>query len=136
METVRDGCVTCGRTVVENGATLLVEAARVIDGREPALEFMATLGEGKKKDLERLASLMFRIEHYARYGELVIPRELNELRDGLWEVKAGDVRMIFFAADHSDRGAIRLTNGFVKSSQRTPRREIDTAIWVRREDAA
>jgi hypothetical protein len=28
----------------------------------------------------------------------------------------------------------RLTHGFVKGTQRTPRKEIDVALWIRRED--
>ena len=89
MATVRHECVTCGCTVIENGVKLLIEAARVADGREPAVEFLDALANGKKKDLERLAKLMVRFEEYARTGRLVVPRELNELRNGFWEVKAG-----------------------------------------------
>ena len=98
------------------------------------MEFLDALANGKKKDLERLAKLMVRFEEYARTGRLVVPRELNELRNGFWEVKAGDARMIFFYAGHPGRASIRLTNGFVKNTQKTPRKEIDTATWIRRED--
>ncbi|WP_156056496.1 hypothetical protein [Streptosporangium roseum] len=83
-----------------------------------------------------MADILVRLERYAVTGTLAVPRELNDLRDGIREIKAGDVRLPFFDVPGSIANAIRLTSGFFKSSWKTPRKHIDEAIWVRREDLA
>lgn len=104
------------------------------DGECPADEFLVALENSRKpKDRDRLAAILMLFEDYAE-GELEIPRELNDLRDGVREIKAGDVRLPFFEVDGTKTGAIRLTHGFVKRGEKAPREQIDKASWIRRED--
>ncbi|WP_329092366.1 hypothetical protein [Streptosporangium sp. NBC_01469] len=83
-----------------------------------------------------MADIIIRLERYAATGTLAVPRELNDLRDGIREIKVGDVRLPFFDVPGSVANAIRLTSGFLKKSWQTPRGYIDEAIWVRKEDLA
>ncbi|WP_441245597.1 type II toxin-antitoxin system RelE/ParE family toxin [Kitasatospora sp. McL0602] len=121
--------------VYEQGAHHMIEAARMTDGRYPADEYLnSLLASNKPAELDRLANLLIRLEHYAHRGTLEIPRELNELRDGMWEFKAGRDRLPFFNLEESPSGALRLTHGFYKKQQETPHKEINMALKVRRED--
>ncbi|WP_020544481.1 hypothetical protein [Nonomuraea coxensis] len=113
----------------------MIEAARTTRGECRADAFLTQLEQSRsRKDVVRLAEILVRFERYALTGSLAVPRELNDLRGGIREIKAGDVRLPFFDVPRSNAGAIRLTSGFLKKSWRTPRRHIDEAIWVRRED--
>lgn len=115
----------------------MIEAARTTTGECRADEFIKKLENSRSdKDMARLADILVRLERFAMTGTLAVPRELNDLREGIREIKAGDVRLPFFDVPQSTSGAIRLTSGFLKKSWRTPRRHIDEAIWVRREDLA
>jgi hypothetical protein len=83
--------------------------------------------------------------------------EINDLGEGLWELKIGKVRIPFFEGNctgtGSSMGAIpklglptnvqppttgshcaRMTHAFEKGTEKTPRREIDRAEGIRRED--
>jgi hypothetical protein len=123
--------------VYECGHTRIIEAARTRDGEEPAEEFMQRLEDSKKKsDLQRFADVAIVFEEYGSRGTLRVPRELNQLRDGLWEIKAGDIRFPFYEMTDGHHPAVvaRLTGAFTKGTRRTPRREIDRALWVMKED--
>lgn len=91
---------------------------------------------GRRKDVQLLADMAVVFEEYGLRGTLVVPRELNELRDGLWEIKVGDLRFPFYTLDDASHPApaARLTGGFRKRTSRTPRQELDKALWVMRED--
>jgi Phage derived protein Gp49-like (DUF891) len=91
---------------------------------------------GKRKDIQVLADIAVVFEELGLRGTLVVPRELNELRDGLWEIKVGDLRFPFYEAGDASHPSLaaRLTSGFRKKTWRTPRQEIDKALWVMRED--
>ncbi|GHE43842.1 hypothetical protein GCM10017673_52480 [Streptosporangium violaceochromogenes] len=137
MPVRRTPCPDCGRTYYEWGAAKMIEAARTTTGECRADEFIKKLENSRKpKDAQRLADILVRLERFAATGTLAVPRELNDLRDGIREIKAGDVRLPFFDVPRTFSGAIRLTGGFLKRSWRTPRNHIDEAIWVRREDLA
>jgi hypothetical protein len=127
-------CSDCGRICYERGRARVIEAARTMARRSPADEFLRMLAGGGRANLRRLADIMVRFEDMARLGTLPIPRELNELRGGIWEIKAGNVRLPFFDVDRLPITELRVTSGFLKRQERTPRREIDRAEWVRRED--
>ncbi|WP_062345959.1 hypothetical protein [Herbidospora yilanensis] len=115
----------------------MIEAARTRAGECRADDFLRRLEESRQpKDAARLADVLIRMERYAVTGSLAVPRELNNLRDGIREIKAGDVRLPFFEVPGSAADAVRLTSGFIKQSWRAPRKYIDEAIWVRTEDLA
>lgn len=130
-------CEICGRTVYEDRRSRIIEAARVKSGEEPAEKFIAgLLGSRRRKDADRLADVVQVLKDYAIEGTLEIPRELNELRGELRELKAGDVRLPFyeFTDDSHPKTVTRLTSGFIKKQGETPRHEIDNGLWVIRED--
>jgi hypothetical protein len=130
-------CGQCGRTVLEHGHVRIVEAARTLDGREPAEEFIQQLLQSnKERDRQRLNDTVMIFEEYGRNGTLRIPRELNQLRGELWETKAGDLRFPFYLVQDDKHPApvARLTGAFRKQTQRTPRKQIDNAQWVMGED--
>jgi hypothetical protein len=131
-------CAHCGRTVYECGQARIIEAARTSSGDEPAEEFLQRLERSQKgKNTRRLADVAIVFEQFARTGTLEIPRELNDLRrGGLWEIKADDTRFPFYEFTDGDHSATiaRLTSGFLKGTPKTPRKEIDNALWVMGED--
>ncbi|MYT70025.1 hypothetical protein GTY60_10120 [Streptomyces sp. SID8367] len=116
----------------------MIEAARSDDGRSHLDEYLnALLSSKKESDQERLANILMRFEAYARRGTLEVPRELNELRaNTLWEFKAGRDRVPFFRLEGSPSAALRVTHGFLKRQLRTPLKEINWALRIRREDLA
>ncbi|MFY1696693.1 MULTISPECIES: type II toxin-antitoxin system RelE/ParE family toxin [unclassified Solwaraspora] len=120
----------------------MVEGARLSSGKVLVEEFFESLAGRKFRDglrrvsgMDLLAAIALRFEDLARTGTLPIPRELNELRSDIWEIKAERVRLPFYWTQipFASR-AIRLTHGFIKATAKTPRKEIDCAIWVRKED--
>ncbi|MFJ9674862.1 type II toxin-antitoxin system RelE/ParE family toxin [Streptomyces sp. NPDC101221] len=139
METVqRTTCTDCSRISYEQGTALMIEAARTTEGRFEADEFIADLEKNYKRrgNLQRLADIAIRLEEFAERGTLRVPLQLNHLRNDIYEVKAGDVRLPFFYCTHFTGKTVRLTHGFLKKSQKTPRKHIDKALWVMREDGA
>ena len=122
------------------GAGGLVEGARTNgpQAATPSVEFIESLKENQ--DQQRLALIQTRLERFSRQGEQSLGRNVRELRDGLWEIKAGDVRLPFFHIDETmesrcDRGTvIRLTHGFIKRGMRAPEAEINRARWIWGED--
>ncbi|WP_372481724.1 type II toxin-antitoxin system RelE/ParE family toxin [Streptomyces coriariae] len=113
----------------------MLEAARTTDGSYKCDEFFLNLeGSRRKKDRARLADILMVLEDFA-HRELIFPREINNLEDGIRELKPGDVRLPFFDVPGTKVGAVRLTHGFIKGTRRTPRKEILKALWVREEDA-
>ncbi|MEU8266393.1 hypothetical protein AB0B89_04435 [Sphaerisporangium sp. NPDC049002] len=62
----------------------MIEAARTREGEARADAFIARLEKSRsQKDAKRLADILVRFERYAYTGSLAIPRELNDLRDGI-----------------------------------------------------
>ena len=54
--------------------------------------------------------------------------QCRSLEDGLFELKAGQLRIVFF---YDGPGRVVCTHAFAKKGQRTPRREIDRAKRLR-----
>lgn len=143
MTVQRNTCIVCGRTVYERGQAKIIEAARAATGDEPVEEFIAKLEvaavrkKGRRETaVQRLADLADVFEDFARNGKLEVPRELNQLKDDLWEIKPGDVRLPFYETTDTAHGiaVVRLTSGFYKTQQLTQRHHINWALRVMRED--
>lgn len=134
----RSLCATCGRTCYEQGGSMSIEAARTGDGREPVEEYLQKLetAPGRRRaKLDKLATIAIVFETFV-HGELAQPRELNFLDDGIWEIKAGKCRLPFFYFEDGrhDRVA-RITSGFEKKQDKTPKGEIRKSKWVRQQDS-
>lgn len=137
METVRRAsCGDCSRVSYERGAALMIEAARTRDGKAEADLFIGQMEVDRKKkgNLRRLADIAIRMEEFSDRGTLRVPMQLNQLTDDLHEIKAGDVRLPFYYCSHYTGKTVRLTHGFLKKSQKAPRKEIGKGLWIIRED--
>ena len=121
----------------ERGPYYVLEAAWDRDNRWQADEFLVGLESSRSKSgLRRLADIVLRFEEFATTGHLEIPRELNFLRGDVWEVKIGSDRLPFYYGSDGDVATVRMTHGFVKRTDKTPRREIDKAEAIARIDQA
>ncbi len=127
-------CHSCGRCVLEEGIFYAIEAALDRSGESPSRDFLVSLNR-KKKAQEQLIDILMRLEDFASTGTLAVPRELNHLKDELWEIKAGNVRLPFYYNKLGTCGRIRVTHGFLKASQKTPLKEIDRGLAIIREDS-
>lgn len=151
-------CRVCGRIVLIEGTVNRMEAALDGAGRSLAIEWLETwAARPKGSRLRKLADLQAALEDFANAPERLRLTELNYLRSGLWELKIGRVRLPFVAADcsgtPSSAGSYRrlvlpahvpavpagsccgrATHGFEKRSERTPRRELESAQAIGRED--
>lgn len=109
-----------------------IEAAFDRAGQAPAVGFFDDLLRAKRTR-PFAGDAAQRLEDFARAGRLEVPRELNRLHDELWEIKAQRVRLPLYYAT-ADCADVRVTHGFLKNSQKTPRREIDRGLAIIRED--
>src|SRR5487761_1838224 len=87
---------------------------------------------------EALADVVAVLDEYAGTGRLRIPRELNDLdlAIGLREIKVGSARFPFYELTDSVHTVTdtRLTHGFAKGTQETPRGVIGKAKWAIEQD--
>lgn len=133
------GCTVCGRTIYAQGAARIIEAAwtpegdlvqRYLTGRPWRM--------WRKKVLVREADVVAVLDEYAGTGRLRIPRELNDLdlAIGLREIKVGSARFPFYELTDSVHTVTvtRLTHGFTKGTQETPRGDIGKAKWAIEQD--
>lgn len=126
-------CQRCGRICYHEEGCYSIEAARRLDGSSPAHEYLEELQRNGKQHI--VVRFLLRFEDLARDGELIIPDDMNDLYNGLWEIKVSDHRLPFYYnKSHSDYEAVRLTSGFKKRSQRTIRSDINFARTVWSED--
>ena len=87
-------------------------------GNNPVKEFIEKLGKADK------AKVIWIIDLLAEYGiHLTMPHS-RPLGQDLWELRADAGRIFYFTT--SGRQFI-LLHGYIKKSQRTPARELDTA---------
>lgn len=91
-------------------------------GRQPAREFIDGLNpKMKAKTLGRLLLL-------EEYGERLSMPFARHLEDGIYELRIpqeSDITRLLYFFCIGDRAIV--TNGFIKKTQRTPRREIEKA---------
>jgi phage-related protein len=129
----RSVCGDCGRIVYERGGQIVIEAARRPSGEALAENFLADLDA--RGQYSELAEIAIRLEDFALNGTLTVPLQLNNLGDGIFEIKTPTVRLAFYYAQHPGNvQAVRLTNGFFKRGRKTPPRHIRLAKRMRAED--
>jgi len=89
---------------------------------EPVTQFLEKL---RKMDDAEYARIDRRITQMAERGSSRRQDEFNDLGNGLFEMKSrGGTRIMFFY----DKGWLVIcTHGFVKKSQKTPRRQLELA---------
>ena len=100
----------------------MVEFYATKDGREPAKEFLESL------DAKMIAKILKIIELLEVNGPSLRLPYTEHLGDGIFEIRAkqgSDIaRVLYFFVIGKK---IVLTNGFVKKTQKTPKREIEKA---------
>lgn len=98
------------------------------DGHEPAREFIDSL------DIKMRAKMVRTIALLQNNGTSLREPYSKALEDGIFEVRAkvgSDISRVLYSFFVGHK--IILTNGFIKKSQKTPRREIDCAMAYRKE---
>ena len=99
-----------------------IEFYNLPDGSQPALDFMDTLEPKMRAKMIRAVDLL------EKYGYMLRPPESKELDDGIMELRVSFgnniTRMLYFF--FIGNTAV-LTNGFVKKTQKTPKKEIQLA---------
>jgi len=152
--------VVCKRAVVlGEGPVNRLEAALDDQGLSPLLsDWESRIPTGKGRYADDWADMAIVIDHFLVDPKALRPNEINDLGDGLWELKGGRLRLPFFGVDcsgtvslsghhrrlvlprgvrtprGSDRSA-RGTHVFGKGQHRTPRKQIDRALGIMRRDA-
>ncbi|HET8660144.1 MAG TPA: hypothetical protein VFM55_14240 [Micromonosporaceae bacterium] len=125
----RSICEDCGRILYERGGHLMIEAARMATGTAPADTFMAELE--RSGQLDKLADIAIRFEDFARTGTLSVPVQLKHIENGIHQVKAVTVRLLFYYTNHFSHETVRLTNGYIKRARECPPKYIRLARRVR-----
>ena len=91
-------------------------------GKCPVTEFLDALNSKQAKKVAWVLSLIEDMD--------LVPKEYYKKltnTDDIWEVRIQLASDIFRVLGFPDSNHVVLTNGFVKKSQQTPRREIQTA---------
>ncbi|MEW4413011.1 type II toxin-antitoxin system RelE/ParE family toxin [Clostridium sp. AN503] len=92
------------------------------NGEEPAKDFIL------QQDPKMKAKLLRIIEMIGTNGNVLGEPYTKSLSDGIYEIRAkhsSDITRVLYFFEVG--GRIVLTNGFVKKTDKTPRREIETA---------
>jgi phage-related protein len=104
-----------------------VEVYKKENGKEPIMEFLISLPEKHR------AKAIWEIELLREFGtdlkEPHIKAITGKEYKGLWELRikfAGDISRIFYFM--SDKNNFILLHGFVKKTEKTSKRELDTAL--------
>lgn len=92
------------------------------DGQAPAKDFLLSL------DYDMRAKMIRTLEMLQKNGPALREPQSKELEDGIFELRAqfgsNISRLLYF---YDEGKLVLLTNGFIKKTQRTPRKEIDLA---------
>ena len=135
-----------------------MEAALDQKGKASALEELQSWLQNPRKSMQRrVGDLYAALQNFADDPTSMMVHELNSLGPDLWELKIGKLRLPFVAANCSGTASssgifrsltlpnhlpqppvvaktARATHAFLKESQKTPRKEIDRALAIGRED--
>lgn len=124
--------------VLEKGSKYEIEAALDKTGSPEAIRYLENLADEARISVasaqNTLADLALQLQDFADGKPQDIPRQVNDLRDGIQEIKVGKLRLPFYLREDASCGHVRLTHGFWKRGNDTPNREIDKAKAIRRTD--
>ena len=99
-----------------------------IDGKIPAKEFLLSL------DYDMRAKMIRTLEMLQKNGPELREPQSKELEDGIFELRArfgnNISRLLYF---FDDEKLVLLTNGFVKKTQKTPKKELELAKSYRKD---
>ncbi len=153
-----DNCPTCGRKVLEEGTVNRMEAALDRDGRHPVLDHLDKwMNSPRERRKKNLADLIMLLSDFANEPESLTDKQLKYLRNEIWELKCGRLRILFGGGTCVESEVLRrskysltlpkevkqvpshvncgrATNAFPKGTVSTPRGQIDLAIGISRED--
>ena len=104
--------------ILYRGAKYTVECAVQMNGTSPSLDFLNSLSVEKKVKILRI------IKRFADIGAITNEQLFKKVEGGLWEFKNYQTRFMMY---HCGSGAIALTHGFTKKSQKTDKKEIKRA---------
>ena len=97
-----------------------------VDGKIPAKEFLLSL------DYDMRAKMIRTLEMLQKNGPALREPQSKELDDGIFELRAkfgSNISRLFYFYDEGR--IVLLTNGFVKKTQKTPKKEIELAKTYR-----
>ena len=92
-------------------------------GENPVKEFLDSLEESQQAKILRI------FQHIEEYGLQAVLPHLKKVTDTpLWEIRTlgrDNIRILYIVPE---KDAILALHGFIKKKQKTPRKEIDTAV--------
>lgn len=103
-------------------------------GECPLLSFMNGLQGNLQNQADRMLCLLERV---ALVGPPRNTDICHQLHNEIWQFESGKIRVLWFYG--TGRGIIVCSHAFVKATQKTPRRQINQALQVKRryfQDAA
>ena len=95
-------------------------------GNKPFAKFISDLAK-KHKDVE-IAQINLYVDKLEEYGYEIntyIPKAIKPLRDGVYELRPKNNRVLFF---YFNEGDYIILHGFTKKTNKTPKNEIEKAI--------
>jgi phage-related protein len=117
------------RRLAYQGALFAIAFAREKSGACQACEFFDSLVQLDK------AKLMALFQIAGDHGRFYNREKFGDLKNGLFELKSGQIRMPFAYAKN-ERRLILITHGFIKKKAKTPKEEIARAWRIYEEDQA
>ena len=100
---------------------------KVLAYKQYFVEFLSTLKENEVKKIIYVIDML-------KVGHQVSSKYVKFIRDGLFELRAecdGNIFRVFFIFD--DGNIVILLNGFQKKTSKTPRKEIEQALKLKKE---
>lgn len=151
-------CPSCGRKVIEEGIVNRLEVALDRDGNHPVLHQIDKWMNSPRKSRQRKAAdFVQMLTDFVNEPEQMSATELKYLRNEVWELKLEKMRLLFGGGEcsesdvaeksrryltlparvmqaHSSVTCARATNSFYKDTDQTPRKQIELAMGILRED--
>lgn len=148
----------CSRYVMVSGSVNRMEAALDRNGEHPVLKHLEKYKNSRREGRQRrYADIIEVLEDFANDPQSMSDKELSYLRNDIWELKHGPLRILFgqgtcidirkeirtnsslviptdLAQPDPESTCGRATNAYKKKDDPAPRGEIDLAIGIIGED--